>query len=91
MNRVVPAYRYQSASALPDDTTPCNDCGFPYYERMGSYWLADDDLWWRIVSDDSIVLCPGCFATRAHLAGVPMHWRAVREGETPSEHTNTQH
>jgi hypothetical protein len=66
---------------LSDDTHPCNDCGLPYYERVGTYWLADDALWARVVGDDSIVLCPACFRRRAVALGVSFYWRAVADRE----------
>lgn len=66
------------ATPIPrDDTHPCNDCGRPYYERIGSYWLADDDLWRRVIGTDAIVLCPECFGRRANEAGASFHWRAA--------------
>lgn len=62
-----------------DDTTPCNDCGEHYYERMGSYWLADDELWADVRGDGcECVICPRCFATNARKQGILIHWEAVR-------------
>ena len=60
---------------MRDDTHPCHDCGKTYFERMGSYWLADDALWARVVGTDTVVLCPSCFAERAKVIGLLVHWR----------------
>jgi ribosomal protein L37E len=68
-------------SVVHYETHPCNACGLPYYERMGTYWLADDALWARVVGDDSIVLCPACFRRFADAAGVSFYWRAVEDRE----------
>lgn len=71
--------RVWTAIGEVDDTTPCHDCGQTYYFNIGSYWLADDALWQEVVGDGQFALCPGCFAERATVKSIPMHWRAVRE------------
>ena len=70
-------YSEEQARGPADDTHPCDDCGDTYFERMGSYWLAPGKLWRAVVGDDTIVLCPGCFATRAREQGQLIYWRAV--------------
>lgn len=61
--------------------TPCADCGDQGSEDAGygglSYWLADDELWARVVGRDDIALCPGCFSARARRAGVSLGWKAL--------------
>lgn len=61
------------------DVSPCADCAMPTSETTGSYWLASDDLWGRVVGDDTIVLCPRCFHDRAEAEGIFVSWRAVEE------------
>lgn len=63
----------------PDDTHPCSDCEQPYFERLGSYWLTDDALWYAVVSRDDVALCPACFVDRARRLGVHLHWVAVED------------
>lgn len=64
------------------DVHRCEDCGAPTNESIGdSYWLADDDLWNRVVRTDTIVLCTDCFTIRARATGVRVSWRAVEEPE----------
>lgn len=69
--------------AQADDTQPCHDCGQTYYEHMGGYWLAPDDLWAEVVNTTTVVLCPPCFGRRAKAAGIAFRWQAVREAEEP--------
>jgi hypothetical protein len=66
------------------DVHPCADCGVPTSEATGSYWLASDELWARVVGDDSIVLCPRHFHDRAEQRGILVSWRAIEEAG-PSE------
>jgi hypothetical protein len=58
-----------------DDTHACRDCRRTYYQRMGSYWLADDELWAKVVGGEQVALCPACFAERARKVGLHIHWR----------------
>lgn len=67
---------------MSDDTHPCADCGEPYFERMGSYWLASYDLWAEVVGTDQIALCPSCFGSLAQFLGTTFHWEAVRDNPT---------
>jgi hypothetical protein len=63
--------------------TACADCGDQGTDTRGygdlTYWLTDDDLWDRVVGDDTIVLCPRCFTDRSSDAGISISWRAVIE------------
>jgi hypothetical protein len=60
-----------------DETHPCSDCGESYYERMGGYWLTDDEMWQYVVGDSTLVLCPRCFSRRARRAGRSVRWLAI--------------
>lgn len=57
----------------------CEDCTRPVAERVGSYWLADDELWAAVVGEE-LILCPRCFGLRAERAGVGICWQARPEG-----------
>lgn len=59
------------------DVHPCADCDLPTSYAIGSYWLADDELWKYVVGDDTLVLCPRCFHDRAAILGVAVRWQAV--------------
>lgn len=67
------------------DTHRCRDCAVPTSYAIGSYWLADDDLWNRVVGDNSIVLCPACFHDRAEAQGVAVSWRAHEDPKAKSD------
>ena len=56
----------------------CQDCGRRNMSRVGSYWLAPDDLWNEVIGRASGILCPDCFTRRANAAGIRIHWTAVR-------------
>lgn len=78
-------YRKHADAALAalgivdDDTTPCIECGETYFERIGSYWLADDELWAEVMGDGcDCVVCPRCFARKAAEQGIPVLWQPVR-------------
>jgi hypothetical protein len=55
----------------------CDDCDNPVAKKMGSYWTAPDDMWNKVVGNNTTILCPGCFFWRATYNLVPIHWEAV--------------
>jgi hypothetical protein len=61
------------------DVHRCADCALPTSAAIGSYWLASDELWERVVGDEPIVLCPLCFEARAQALGIAVSWRAEAE------------
>lgn len=58
------------------DIHRCTDCAVPTSYAIGSYWLADDPLWARVVGTNLIVLCPACFVDRAEAKEINVSWRA---------------
>lgn len=58
------------------DVHRCADCTLPTSAAIGSYWLASDELWERVVGDEAVVLCPFCFEARARALGISISWRA---------------
>lgn len=66
-----------------DNVHCCEDCGLPTCYAIGSYWLAPDALWQRVIDTTTVVLCPACFHDRAQAAGFAVSWRAVVDHEIP--------
>jgi hypothetical protein len=57
----------------------CMHCGRPVGPHTGSWWLAPDELWLRVIGDPTGVVCPPCFTHAADEIGVRVRWDAVQE------------
>lgn len=66
----------------------CCDCDLPVARGIGTYWRANDELWERVVGelvDPALILCPACFAERAHKRGLLVWWEAALDDRQPSD------
>jgi len=65
-------------NALTYDYEICFDCGRKNIGHVGTYWLADDDLWLEVIGHFGNVLCPLCFTGRCNKIGIPIYWKPLR-------------
>lgn len=57
----------------------CQLCGKRVGPHTGSWWVTDDILWWQVVGDMNVVLCPPCFTEMADEKGMLVFWEARQD------------
>lgn len=59
---------------------PCADC----QTTNNPIWYTHNPYWNAVVGDQALILCPACFAERAHQKGLhPIAWALIAEQKCP--------